>query len=79
MNSITLHDGTEVEIDLNAITLKEWLGMFDKTESENTSDKTIAKACHMPYEKMLEISFEDYRRIVKVFFDKSREPLNDPN
>lgn len=80
MSDLVLPDGTEVNFDLRAITTREYLGMFDTSKSENSSDETLAKACHMDLETLLDRPFEDYKRILAAFFKKANAPLeSDPN
>lgn len=75
MTDLVLPDGTEVNFDLRAITTREYLGMFDASKSENSSDETLAKACHMDLEVLLDRPFEDYKRVLAAFFKKANAPL----
>jgi hypothetical protein len=79
MADLVLPDGLEITFDLRAITTKEYLGMFDERHSDSSSDKTLAKACKMEHKALLALPFEDYKRVLKAFFDKCNAPLSDPN
>lgn len=76
MADLILEDGTEINFDLRAITTREYLGMFDASKSESSSDKTLAKACGMKYGDLLDKPFEDYKRILAAFFKKANAPLD---
>ena len=77
MADLVLLDGRQVNFDLRAITTKEYLGMFDTREADNSSDKTLAKVCHMAHDVLLALPFEDYKRILAAFFKKANAPLDD--
>lgn len=79
MSDLVLQDGTEINFDLRAITTREYLGMFDTSKSENSSDQTLAKACGMKLETLLDKPFEDYKRILAAFFKKANAPLDAPS
>lgn len=79
MSDLTLENGAEINFDLRAITYKEYLGMFDTREAENSSDITLAKACHMERDELLALPFEDYKKILAAFFRKANAPLESPN
>jgi hypothetical protein len=80
MADVTLSDGREITIDLSKITWQEHLGLFDPAESDDRSDKTIAKTCGLDYKKeFCKLSVLDAKRITEAYFRVSREPLANPN
>lgn len=79
MADLTLQDGTEITFNLRAFTTREYLGMFDKSESDERSDKTLAKAAGLDHKVLMALPFEDYKRILAAFFKKCNDPLESPN
>ncbi len=67
------------EIDLNRITIREYRSLFDKEQKQEDEDAVIAKACGITVDELLGLSQPEYRKCIKAFFDKAREPLTDPN
>ncbi len=67
------------DIDLNRITIREYRALFDKEQSQADEDAVIAKACGLTVDELLGLSQPEYRRLIKAFFEKAREPLDDPN
>ena len=78
MADYTTSDGRELNFDLNRVTIKEYRELF-KSEDPNAEDQVYAKAAGVDVEELQTLGVEDYRRMVKAFFDKARQPLNDPN
>lgn len=78
MSDLVLPDGSEITFDLRAITTREYLGMFDSSKSESSSDETLAKVSGMKLETLLDKPFEDYKRILAAFFKKANAPLETP-
>lgn len=77
---LILQDGREITFDLSAVTWQEYMGIFNQAESEERSDKTLAKACGLDYKKeYVKLSVLDCKRIVKAFVKKAQDPLADPN
>jgi hypothetical protein len=80
MSDVTLKNGREINLDLESITWSEYLGLFDVNESDERSDKTIAKAAGLDYKKeYCKLSLADCKRITEALIKKAREPLADPN
>jgi hypothetical protein len=79
MADLVLPDGTEINFDLRAISTREYLGLFDGREAEDSSDQVLAKAAGIDHEKLLAMPFEDYKRILSAFFKKANAPLDSPN
>lgn len=77
---LVLQDGREITFDLSAVTWQEYMGLFNQAESDERSDKTLAKACGLDYKKeYVKLSVLDCKRIVRAFVKKAQDPLADPN
>jgi hypothetical protein len=72
-------DLDSIKVDLSTVSIREYRALFDKDQPQAAEDATIAKACGITVDELLELSQPDYRRLVKRFFDAAREPLADPN
>ena len=79
MADITLSDGTEITFDLRKMSYGQWKGIFDPNEKEEDSDQTLARVAGIPYERLREIPFPDYKALFQAFLKKAREPLASPN
>lgn len=67
------------DIDLSRITIREYRALFVKEQPQAEEDATVAKAAGITVDELLELPQPEYRRLIKAFFDKAREPLADPN
>lgn len=74
-----MQPGKEITVDLNRITIREYRSLFDPAQAREDEDAIIAKAFGVTVEEMLDLSQPEYRRLTKIFFEKAREPLDDPN
>jgi hypothetical protein len=72
-------DLNAIRVDMSRITVREYRALFDKNQPQAEEDSTIAKACGLTVDELLDLSQPDYRRLAKRFFDAAREPLDDPN
>ena len=79
MSDFTLADGREIDFDLSQMTYGQWLGLFDPKESDERSDKTLARVCGITVKELKAIPFLEYKRVFAAFMKKTREPLSDPN
>ena len=80
MSDVVLSNGREITINLDNVSWGEHLGLFNDSESDERSDKTLAKAAGLDYKKeYLKLSVNDCKRIANAYFKKSSEPLADPN
>ncbi len=78
MSDVVLSDKTEITFDFYKITLKEWRGLFDKVEDEFASDEKVSRVAGITYQKFVELPYPDYHALMKAFWEKARDPLNDP-
>jgi hypothetical protein len=74
-----LPDGKEITFDLSVMTYGQWLGLFDAKESDERSDKTLARVCGITMKELKALPFLEYKRLFEAFLKKTREPLSDPN
>ena len=75
----TLPDGREINFDLDKLTYGQWLGIVSPTESEERSDKTIARVAGLELKELKSLKINDYKRLVSALMKRVREPLQDPN
>jgi len=73
---LVLSDGRGVNFDLSKLTIKQWREYVrtEKPEPED-DDAIIAKTCGLTADEIGELSFLDYRRLVKAFSDRTTGPL----
>ncbi len=74
-----LADGREINFDLTQMSYGQWLGMFDPKESDERSDKTLARVSGITMKELKELPFIEYKKLFQAFLKKTREPLSDPN
>jgi hypothetical protein len=67
------------DIDLNAITIKEYRGLFVKDQTEEYGDEIVGKTVGLKLEEVQALGFHDHRQLVDQFFKEIKEPLADPN
>jgi hypothetical protein len=71
--------GIEITFDLDAISHKEWSGLFDAKEPVAISDVTLAKAGNIELEVLEGLSQADYKRYIRALVKRASQPLTDPN
>jgi hypothetical protein len=79
MADFTLSDGRKVDFDLYALSYDEYLAFFDAKQSDSEAKEVLARVCGMEFEEFGKIPFADYRLLTKAFFEKARQPIDDPN
>lgn len=79
MSDVVLSDGREITIDLSKVTWGEHLGVFNPSESDEKSDRTIAKAAGLEYPDFCKLNVIEAKRLYAAYFKKNAEPLSDPN
>jgi hypothetical protein len=67
------------EIDLSQISIKEYRLLFDTTHTPEQDDELYARCLGLSVEELQALPLPEYRRAIREFFDKTREPLADPN
>jgi len=79
MSDITLSDGREIDIDLYKISLQDYRNLLDPERPNEEGDAIIGRCIGMTAEEVGNLPYPDYRLIVKALFEKSRNPLANPN
>jgi hypothetical protein len=74
-----LADGTEVRFDLKKMTYKQFKGLFDSREADETSDETLMRVASLDQAQLDDLDYVAYKRLFGAFLKKCREPLSDPN
>ena len=77
-HDLVLTDGRGVDFDLTQLKIKEWRAYvrLEKPEPED-DDTIIAKTCDLTSDEIGELNFEDYRRLIKRFSERTTSPLPD--
>ena len=78
MSDLTLADGREIDIDLEAITIKEYRELFSPKQSAAEETAVLAKAAGMTSEEVEGLSMLDYKRLLRALLEVARQPLADP-
>lgn len=76
---LVLADGRPVTLDLGKISIREYRALFDKTQTRDDEDATMAKVAGMTVDELLDLPQPDYRRLTTAFMKKAAAPLADPN
>jgi hypothetical protein len=79
MSDFTLGDGREIDFDLDKLTYGQWLGMFSPGESEERTDKTLARVSGLELKDIKALKIMDFKKLVSALRKKIQEPLTDPN
>ena len=75
-HDLVLTDGRGIDFDLSKLKIKEWREYvrMEKPEPED-DDAIIAKTCELTAEEIGDLSFLDYRRLIKAFSERTTDPL----
>ena len=76
---VVLSGGKGIVFDLDALTYGDILGMADPMETKVRTDETIGKTAGMSLDEVKELTGRDFKKLVRAFWQKWREPLSDPN
>ena len=79
MADITLSDGRQVSYDLSKITIREFRALFKTEQPDSEEWATLAKVTGLTAQEIGDLSYPDYRRLAKGFFEAAKDPLADPN
>lgn len=63
------------EIDLRQISVGEWRALFQRTQSNDEGDATIAKVSGMTVDDVRGLKLYDYRALFDAILKKAQEPL----
>ena len=75
-HDLVLSDGRVIDFDLTQLKIKEWREYvrMDDPQAED-DDSIISKACSLSAEEIGDLNFLDYRRLVKVFSERTANPF----
>ena len=76
---LVLKDGREITFDLDQMTFGQWQGIFSPRESDERTDKTIARVCGLTLPELKALKFTEYKRLFAKLLARAQEPLSDPN
>jgi hypothetical protein len=79
MADVVLSDGREITFDLDCFTLEEYRELFNPGQPEEEADAVISRAAGVKLEDYHALKMSDWKRLMKAFFKKCRDPLADPN
>ncbi len=79
MADVILSNGREIVFDLLKVSQKEYRALFSNEQPDVEGDAIIGRACGLSAEEVADLPQPDYRRLVRAFFKKASEPLDDPN
>jgi hypothetical protein len=79
MADFVFADGREVDFELDRITISEYRALFDPKQDDEIEFKTLAKASGMAWEEVAVMPLGQWQRFYRAFFDKVRNPPDDPN
>jgi len=73
--NVTLSDGSEVSIDINLISLREFREMTAPETEQERSDELMAKVVGMTAEALTGLGYVDYQRVMRKVIEVARDPL----
>lgn len=79
MADVTLSDGRALTLDLFQVTHRDHVRMAKGETSPEEDSVILARVCGLKAEELEALPHPDWRRIVTRYWEKSREPLADPN
>ena len=79
MSDIVLESGKEITFDLAKMSYGQWVGLFDARDSDERSDKTLARVAGITFKELKELPFLEYKKLLTALMKRAREPLSDPN
>jgi hypothetical protein len=71
-------DGTEVIFDFTKITVQEWRDFGTRNDKE-AEDALMAKVGGFDPKKIPSANFVENHKLLRAFFDKAANPLDDPS
>lgn len=75
----TLPDGRAIDFDLGKVTRREYSALIEGRLTNAQDDEIIARAAGLTVDELGNLTQPEWRRLVRAFFKKAREPLADPN
>ena len=75
---IELSTGEKITVDVSTLTVGEWRGFFDTTQSNEDGDKVITRMTGVSADKLLDMLRADYAIIFRTIMTLSNSAA-DPN
>ena len=66
------------KFDFTKITIREYRSLFETSQKPEDGDAIVAKVTGMSVDEIQSLSYDEYKRLTKEFFDAARKPI-DPN
>lgn len=76
---LTLENGTPIKFNLSLMTISEYRALFDKKQDQTEEDVIMARVAGLALEDYRQLSYPDWRRLTKRFFEVAMRPIDDPN
>jgi hypothetical protein len=78
-HGVAMDELRKFDVDLSKISIKEYRLLFDTAHPAEQDDALYARCLGLTIDEFQALPYPDYRRAIKAFFDKAKEPLADPN
>ncbi len=72
---VIIGSGKLITVDLNKVSTREFREMTDPKQPDRDEAITIAKACGMTVEEIVNLPFPDYRLVGNAFMRLATKPL----
>lgn len=79
MADFILQNGREITFDLDQLTYGQWLGIHSPTESEERTDKTLARVSGLELKEVKALKILEFKRLIEALRKRVQQPLQDPN
>lgn len=79
MSDVKLSDGRELNFDLYNLSMAEYRSLIDPAQPAEEGDALVGKCCGLSGDEVAALPQPDWRKLMRAFFEKAREPLADPN
>lgn len=72
-------NGKEISIDLEKLSIKEFRQLRDPNRPDEEGDAILGKVTGLTAEEVGDLSYPDFRRLVKKFYEKALEAGSEKN
>lgn len=77
MFKILLKSKGEIEINLYNLSVGDVRSLLDTKKKQHEGDEILGKAVGMTAEELADLSYPDYRKLTKFFWECVNDPLKD--
>jgi hypothetical protein len=74
MADYVMPNGREITFDLTQLTYGQYLGLFDASESDERSDKTLARLSGLSVKELKGLPFLEYKKFLNTFLRNAESP-----